>query len=472
MRTALLWVCGISVLTASVIPIAAAGQSKPFTFPNGWFEPVVWNDLEGWSADDHAAALAAFLASCRPILADPGWARDSRPVAVAMKGICHRAKAAFPLHSAAARAFFEGNFRPLRIGRLGDAGGFLTAYYEPILNGSRFPTPVFHTPLYRRPEDLVALGSTAQGDGFPNRAQVGRRVDGRVVPYFDRGQIEGGALDGRHLEICWVADPIDALIVQIEGSARVRLEDGAMLRVNYAAHNGFPYTSIGRVLVERNLMSKDETSFDRIRKWMRANPEQASEVRRTNRSYVFFRISGLGDEEPPAGGQGVRLTPGRSIAVDTSVHVYGTPFFISADLPRPGEKGIRPFRRLMIAQDTGSAIVGPARADLFFGTGDEAGHAAGQVRQSGQFVMLVPRAIDPVAASSHVPQPRSRPVFEAKAVAQAGHRIQHSRRGLHLVAGAATIREHSVRARPTGTRPGEREGTRSGRSHRPNGAQR
>jgi len=431
-------VIAVAIIAGSASP-AFAQQTGPIEIPNAWFEPVAWKELDGWQSDDHVAAFAAFVASCGPIVNDSNLAGDPRPMAAALKSVCRRARAARSPDAAQARAFFEANFRPVQIAKLGDPLGFLTGYYEPIVDGSRFPTPEFHAPIYRRPDDLVVLGGQPNGDGFPNRAQVGRRVDDHVeVPYFDRGQIEDGALDGRHLEICWIKDPLEAMIIQIQGSARIRLEDGLMLRVNYAAHNGFPFTPVGRVLIERNLVPKEEISLDRIRKWMLANPEQAPEVRRSNRSFVFFRISGLGNDDPPAGGEGVRLTPGRSIAVDKALHVYGTPFFIAADLPTAGDGSASPFRRLMIAQDTGSAIVGPARADLFFGAGNDAGHVAGRIRHPGRFAMLVPREIDPVQAGARMPLPRSRPVFEARVKAKPpkGERAHpRSRRGGHEQSG-------------------------------------
>jgi membrane-bound lytic murein transglycosylase A len=193
------------------------------------------------------------------------------------------------------------------------------------------------------------------------------------VPYYNRGEILDGALDGQHLEICWIKDPMDAVLIQIQGSARVRLEDGTMLRITYDAHNGYPFVPVGRVLIERKLIPREEMSLERIREWMRANPESAEEVRRQNRSFVFFRIAGLSDDREAVGAQGVPLTPGRSIAVDNSLHVYGTPFFIQASLPLNSEKRTTGFDRLVIAQDTGSAIVGPARADIYWGAGGPGG---------------------------------------------------------------------------------------------------
>jgi len=212
-----------------------------------------------------------------------------------------------------------------------------------------------------------------------------------------------------HLEICWLRSAAEALSIQIEGSARIRLEDGALLRINYDAHNGYSYVPVGRVLVERNLVPRKEMSIQRIREWMHDDPEGAKEVRRQNRSVVFFRIVGLNDDTEAIGGQGIPLSAGRSIAVDKALHVYGTPFFIEADLPLASPKSQLPFRRIMIAQDTGSAIVGPARADLYFGAGDEAGQVAGRIRQPGRFAILLPRELDPAVAGARMPLPPVKP---------------------------------------------------------------
>jgi membrane-bound lytic murein transglycosylase A len=271
------------------------------------------------------------------------------------------------------------------------------------------PTPGFTVPLYRRPRDLVAPGVVA-GAPFPNTGRAFRQTPtGELVPYYDRGEIEDGALDGQHLEICWLRSAADALSVQIEGSARVRLEDGTLLRVSYDAHNGYPFVSVSRLLIERHLVAREEMSIQRIREWMRDNPDEAKAIRRQNRQVVFFRIVGLNDDTEAIGAQGIPLTAGRSIAVDKALHVYGTPFFIEADLPLRGPPSPSPFRRLMIAQDTGSAIVGPARADLFFGAGEEAGQMAERIQHSGRFAMLVPRELGPSITSANVPLPPSKP---------------------------------------------------------------
>lgn len=411
LRLSLFLVTALAMI--SVPPGAAVAQSSgPLVFPDTQYEPVEWSELEGWTSDDHAAAFAAFLGSCRTLQNRRRQAaRDLTPIPAALKDICDDARAAIPLDEDGARKFFEDHFRPIRINRLGDSDGFLTGYYEPIIAGSRVPTGEFTAPLYRRPPNLVPAGRRKLGEAFPSKGVfVGRRVGRRkIVPYYDRGQIEDGALDGWHLEICYLHDQVDVLFAQIQGSARIRLEDGAILRVNYDSHNGWPYTPVGRVLVDQKLLSRDQVSMQSIRDWMEANPDQAKEVRRQNKSYVFFRITDLATEDEAVGGQGVALMPGRSIAIDRALHAYGTPFFIQAELPIANQKTGTKFDRLMIAQDTGSAIVGPARADIYFGAGDEAARIAGRIKNPGTFVMLVPRELDPVAAGSDVPLPPTRP---------------------------------------------------------------
>jgi membrane-bound lytic murein transglycosylase A len=375
-------------------------------------EPVAWGEVDGWAGDDHAASFKTFLASCRP-LARARTDDDPRPMFAALRNVCRRAIAAGEFDDAKARQFFETNFRPVWVAKLDDTDGFLTGYYEPIVDGSRFPNPEFHTPIYRKPPDLSAPGYTEKSDNFPNRGPVFRRVGNKTEPYPDRGAIEDGLFDGKRYEIAYLRSSIDLLFIQIQGSAQIRLEDGVMMRVNYAAHNGWPYTPVGRVLIDRGVIPRDQMSMQRIRAWMSDHPEEAKDVRRANRSYVFFRIVSLSTDQEASGAQGIPLTPGRSIAVDAALHVYGTPFFISADLPIDSDKSETKFSRLMIAQDTGSAITGPARADLFWGAGDQAGKIAGRIRNRGRFVMLVPNEIDPFHGYGDIPPPRARPDIPA-----------------------------------------------------------
>src|SRR5207253_6910815 len=370
----------IASLLGTIICFIATGAlaGGSLKFPSSQLEPVKWSELAGWTADDHLAAFAAYQTSCQALLKIRRT--DERgELSAALSNVCRRAANLQPQELETAGAFFEQGFQPVRIGRLGEAEGLLTGYFEPIVAGSRFPSPEFHVPLHRRPRDLVAAGYKPGSAAFPNKGvRIGRRTENNeLVPYHDRGAIEAGALDGQKLEICWLKDPLDLLAIQIEGSGRVILEDGTPLRISYDSHNGHRYSSFERVLIERNLISRKEMSTQRIRAWMAAYPNEAAKVRATNRSYVFFRITGLTNEGEPVGAQGVPLTPGRSIAVDR-LHEYGTPFFIEANLPIESAKSVSPFGRLMIAQDTGSAIAGPARADLYWGAGDDAGRIAGR----------------------------------------------------------------------------------------------
>ena len=386
-----------------------SSKQDPLKSSGNQFEPLKWSELTGWAADDHLAAFAAYQAGCRAARRKPR--SDERGLIFgALSNVCRKALALEPQDSAAARAFFEQNFQPVRIARLGEGEGLVTGYYEPMVAGSRFPSPEFSVPIYRRPRDLVADGYKQGSTAFPNKGgRIGRRTENNdLVPYHDRGAIEAGALDGQKLEICWIKDPLDLVAIQIEGSARVILEDGTPLRISYDSHNGYSYSSIERVLAERNLIPRKDLSKERIRAWTAAHPEEAAKARATNRAYMFFRVTGLTNDGEPVGAQGVPLTPGRSIAVDR-VHEYGTPFFIEGNLPIEDAKPAAPVGRLTIAQDTGSAIVGPARADLYLGAGDDAGRIAGRIKHRGRFSMLVPRELDLAAAASELPLPVPKP---------------------------------------------------------------
>src|SRR5216683_1461988 len=270
-----------SAQDASALPLKLSGSQ---------LEPVQWSELAGWAVDDHLAAFAAYQAGCRAARKTQRTG-DRAEISGALWNVCRNAIELKPQDSDTARAFFERNFQPVRIARLGEGEGLLTGYFEPVVAGSRFPSPEFHVPVYRRPRDLVAAGYNPASIAFPNKgARIGRR-DGNneLVPYYDRGAIEAGALDGQKLEICWLKDPFDLLTIQIEGSARVILEDGTPLRISYDSHNGYRYSSIERVLVERNLISRQEMSAQRIRDWMAAHPEEAATVCAANRYGVVAR---------------------------------------------------------------------------------------------------------------------------------------------------------------------------------------
>ena len=422
---------------------AEEGKQPNIRIGNSQLEPADWLKLDGWAEDDHAAAFAAFMTSCRPILRSTPASRAGRPAVYrGLYQVCQHAVEAKPKDAKEARAFFEQNFRPVRITPLGETAGFLTGYYEPIVDGSREPTEEFVHPLYRTPAGLLRGGKRLKAASFGRgKAKTGkpsksgkpakgakasdtektdamaaakprkkaRRGGRKLVSYYDRAAIDDGVLKGRNLEICYLKDPIDSFFIHIQGSARVRLSDGTMMRVNYESQNGHPYTAVGRFLIERKIYTKEEMSMDRIRTWMTANPGEGDALRRLNKSYVFFRETGLAENEEAIGAQGVSLTPGRSLAVDKNLHVYGTPFFIQAELPIESEEPTTKFRRLMVAQDTGGAIVGPARADIYYGAGEPAGLISGRFKHNGQFVMLFPKSIDPFATIREIPLPKPRP---------------------------------------------------------------
>jgi membrane-bound lytic murein transglycosylase A len=391
-------------------PVPYPHLALPLHINGSQYVPLAWADIPGWSDDDQLAAFRTFRASCRPIAAQHDLPSDPKALGISLRDPCRAARASEISDGIKARGFFEEHFRPLKISRLGEGDGFVTGYYEPVLEGSRTQTDVYNVPVYRRPSNLFVKGYRQSSPDLPNKGQVFRKIGRRkLVPYYDRGEIEDGVIAGRGLEICWLKDQTDLLFAQIQGSARIKLQDGATVRINYDAHNGYPYTAVGRVLIDRGIIPKDQMSMQKIREWMEQNPDGAKELRRQNRSYIFFREVNLSDKDEAVGAQGIPLTPGRSIAVDKSLHVYGTPFFIEGELPIESEQSKTPFHRLMIAQDTGSAITGPARADLYFGAGADAGKVSGRLRHSMRFVMLVPKSLDPVERGRKMPIPDPRP---------------------------------------------------------------
>jgi membrane-bound lytic murein transglycosylase A len=384
---------GFWFIAAASAPTLAAGGMN---LRSAQVERLSFSALDGWEDDDHAAAFDTFLKSCGAILSATKAMRSARPGLGALFKVCERAAAAGQLDRDHARAFFEDNFKPVRVKPAGQTEGFFTGYYETEVDGSRFPSDEYTVPIYAAPAETV------------------KRRQSKVFSDLDRTKIEDGALAGKELEICYVKNPIDAFFAQIQGSTRVKLDTGKLLRLNYIASNGQPYTPVGKFLIDRGIVSKEEMSMDKIRDFMEANPEEGKELRRKNRSFVFFQETELGTHDECIGAQGVPLTPGRSLAVDKRIHVYGTPIWIDANLPIDSEKPETKFRRLLFAQDTGSAIIGPARADIYFGHGEEISHVAGRIKQYGQFVMLAPQSVTvsgaAMAAPTDIPLPKPRPM--------------------------------------------------------------
>jgi membrane-bound lytic murein transglycosylase A len=386
-------IVGLSLWFSAGVNALAAETLK---LPNAQAETLSFAALDGWQDDDHAAAFDAYLKSCGAILQGSKAMRAARPIYGALFKVCERAVSAGKLDREQARQFFESNFKPVRItppmhtyGYYTGADGFYTGYYEPEVIGSRVKTDEYSIPLYGVPAKIAGKKS-------------------RVFSQYDRVDIEKGALAGKDLEICWVKNPVDAFFAQIQGSTRVQLDDGELLRLNYIASNGKPYTPVGRLLIDQGVFTPQEMSMDKIREYMEANPEEGQALREKNRSFVFFSKTPLAPHDECLGAQGIPLTPGRSIAVDPTVHVYGTPIWIDAKFPLKGELPADNFQHLMVAQDTGSAIRGTARADIYFGHGPDVPHVAGRIKQFGKFVMLVPQSVV-VKATIDIPLPRPRP---------------------------------------------------------------
>lgn len=337
--------------------------------------------LTGWANDDHGAALSAFLRFCN---------RASRPAGrttgqvdpAAYEAICTQAARAPD-----ARTFFEQHFSAHRV----NTNGFLTGYYEPEIQASRTRTPEFTVPLHRKPQGLIALTRETRPADWPDTLTHGRKTRQTISQMPDRGAIMDGALDEEGLELVWLQDPVEAFFVHIQGSARLKLTDGTLMRVGYAGKTGHPYTGIGRLLVERGEGRPEDFDMDGLKHWLRADPVRRDALLRENRSYIFFdEVTTASPDDGPIGAAGLPLVAGRSLAVDNAVWPYGSLVFVAADLPDP-QTPSRPFSRLMVADDTGSAIKGPARGDLFAGSGDEAGRIAGPISHPASFTVLVPK---------------------------------------------------------------------------------
>lgn len=343
--------------------------------------------LPGWAGDDHGAAFAAFLDTCAPVIDGKAALRDALPPGEALLKACRGARETPP---AQARAFFEANFTPYDI-IPASGSGFLTAYYEPELEAALEKSAAFPVPVLGRPADLVTIPQGETRPGVSPGFQAARQSEKGLEPYATRAQIWAGALEGKGLEIAWLRDHTELFITQVQGSARLKLPGGKSSRLVYAGRNGHPYTSIGRKIVERGAMTLEEMTLAKLMGWLRADAARGRALMEENASYVFFaRDDSLDPAKGPIGGAGVPLTPGRSLAIDRTLWPYGLPIYIDVNPLTPAGPRAR-IQRLMVAQDTGSAIVGPARADFFVGSGAEAGERAGLVRDPLRFIVLLPK---------------------------------------------------------------------------------
>ncbi|HXQ53234.1 MAG TPA: murein transglycosylase A [Stellaceae bacterium] len=351
-------------------------------------------DLPGWRDDATVAALPALLRSCDALAKlDPKTAVGPDAIAgtaADWRSPCAEAATTTRASDEDARRFFERAFVPWLVADKHDRNGLFTGYFEPELHGSRRPGGAYATPLLKRPPDLVAVDLGLFRPDWRGESTAGRVVNGRLVPYAARADIEHGALDRYRLAFLWVDDPIDAFVLSIQGSGRVRLADGTLVGVGYDGQNGRAYVAIGRLLVARGALKLEDASLAAIRAWLVAHPSEAGALMDENPSYVFFReLSGDG----PIGAEGVILTPGRSLAVDPAFLPLGVPFWL--DVAQDGAA----LRRLVVAQDTGGAIRGPVRGDLFFGFGRDAEAQAGRMRAHGAYYMLLPSGVAPTPST-------------------------------------------------------------------------
>lgn len=389
------WIFGIALASGIagglfVPPMLATGLAHSPTGSAMQRVPTTFSAIPGWNDDRQSAALAVFRRSC------PRAGRARSKAAQALRTVCAAADQLAPaIGDQQAREFFETHFQPMAIIARGHANGLFTGYFEPELDGALVPSKAFPIALRGAPKNLVSLAKVRDRQGLPATLTHALRVNGRLKIAPTRAQIEAGALGHAAAPVAWVGNAVDAFFLHIQGSGRLRLADGRHMRVTYAGKNGRPYTSIGKVLVETGQLAKARVSMQTIRAWMATNPDKAGALMNKNRSYIFFNLvanstPGLG----PPGQMGVPLTPGRSLAVDLAYHTPGLPVWLDTTVPgEPGENGgaDRPFRRLMVAQDTGSAIRGAVRGDIFFGTGKAAGQRAGRMQAQGRIIVLQPR---------------------------------------------------------------------------------
>lgn len=321
---------------------------------------TAFDQIAGWRDDDHSAALACLRLSARHILSSSGSV--SKELAFVLRKALDHADAS----AVGARRFFEESFEPVPMPGNSGGSGFVTGYYEPVVRAAKSEHGRYRFPLYAPPP---GLGSQ---------------------PHLTRAEIRLGALAGKGLELAWLESKIDQFFVHIQGSANLQLPDGTTMRVGFAAKNGHPYTPIGRILVEAGDMSAGDVTMDSIRGWLAQNPGKADAVMDENRSYIFFRVVEPANPDlGPVGASGVQLTPGRSLAADPVYIPFGLPVWLATHEKLPDQSS--PFRRLMIAQDAGSAITGPARGDIFVGAGKEAGSMAGNIKHDADFLVLQPR---------------------------------------------------------------------------------
>lgn len=380
----------LAVIVTGLILVSVIDREPPETRLG--LDERSFSSLAGWDDDDQSAALDAFRLSCERLMTLPderslggrgmaGTVADWRPACRAVGDV----RAA---DRDAARAYFQTWFRPVAVSNGDDDIGLFTGYYTPVLKGSLRRSEAYPVPIYPLPADYLKVDLGDFRADLAGQGIIGRIENGRLAPARTRAEIEAGALDGAAKPILWLADPIDAFFLHIQGSGRIRLDDGSVLGVGVAGTNGHTYVSIGRRLVARGALEKGTVTAQAIRAWLKDNPDEAQSLMQENPRYVFF---GILDGEP-IGAQGVTLTARRSLAVDTRWIALGVPVWLDTRVADTSAAPDR-IRRLMVAQDTGGAIIGIVRGDVYWGAGGEAGDVAGRMNVAGRYHLLLPRAL-------------------------------------------------------------------------------
>lgn len=375
-------------------PDEPADAVEPEPEPKLVLERASYADMPGWQSDQVGAALPALRKSCARLMKrddDQLVGRDETAGRTKdWRAVCAAAASADAANTTTARTFFESHFTPFLAKNHDEAEGRFTGYYEASLRGSRKRKGPYQTPLYKRPKDLVMV-NMRNFTAKPGRRRIaGRVIRGMLKPYETRKEIREGSLRGKKLELVWIDDPVDGFFTQIQGSGLVELDDGSTMRIGYAGQNGHSYTAIGRELVSDGHITREEMSMQAIRAWLAENPSDAATMMDRNEAYVFFtELSGQG----PVGSQNVELTPERSAAIDREYIPQSVPLFIDTIIANEDGTGEQDFQQLVIAQDSGGAIRGPVRADIFWGAGERATAIAGRLKSRGRYYLLLPTSV-------------------------------------------------------------------------------
>lgn len=363
-----------------------------FNAPKPMFRVVSFKQLPGWEKADLTKSLATFQASCRAFVKqEPEQIVGTDNIELQAKDWHPACQAALQVKPDAhdLRAFFQKWFAPVEFYADKPANGLFTGYYMPLIKGSYKRSEEYNVPIYEVPKDLVTLDLGLFVPHLKNRKIVGRLDGNKVVPYYTREQINKGAVKGKARVLLWMHSPIDRLFLEIQGSGVVELDDGSRIFIGYDGQNGAPYTAIAGVLIKKGIMTKDNASMQAIKRYLEAHPDQIDPVINQNKSFVFFRKLKL---DGALGSQGVALTPGYSLAIDRQWIPMGAPLWLSTTRPDSKNPDVnKPMQRLMIAQDTGGAIKGKVRGDVFWGGGDKATSIAGHMKNPGHYWMLLPR---------------------------------------------------------------------------------